>query len=202
MIGPSGPTPAYMWVRIRRFRQNGLLSLCLGIPSEAKQALDSGSAGAELLVNLRGPLVLPAVCAVRSRPTLPLPQFSEPRRTPLPDRRSRPTPGALLKALQPFALPEVANPAHRRASSLAIRSILTPRLSVPELAPCIAAPLWAQSAAAAPLVWTATVLIGEVNAAVQWAAPVTSGLYQVNVTVPAGHHTNWCRLASVDSRAR
>jgi uncharacterized protein (TIGR03437 family) len=36
----------------------------------------------------------------------------------------------------------------------------------------------------APLVWPATVSVGGINAAVQWAGLVSSGLYQLNVTVP------------------
>jgi uncharacterized protein (TIGR03437 family) len=36
----------------------------------------------------------------------------------------------------------------------------------------------------ARLVWPATVSVGGINAAVQWAGLVSSGLYQLNVTVP------------------
>lgn len=36
----------------------------------------------------------------------------------------------------------------------------------------------------APLIWPATVSIGGVTAAVQWAGLVSSGLYQLNVTIP------------------
>jgi uncharacterized protein (TIGR03437 family) len=54
----------------------------------------------------------------------------------------------------------------------------------------------------APLALPATVSVGGLNAAVQWAGLVSSGLYQVNVIVPrlaAGHHPVQASISAFQS---